>query len=129
MTGLMLSLYLSAALPGQLPPAPLPAPGPLLPSDELPLPVPTPAYPPVIGPSRPMTPAEFMAVFRPIPGTHKVTLIHPGCKGNVVDVCFTLPDCPLCDVKCRKRSITFDYGKHEVEIVFRLFGKVDVQYR
>lgn len=130
MHGLLLSACLSAAL-GQppLPPEPLPAPGPLVPVAPLPpLPPPLPLSPDGFGTAPPMTPAEFMAVFVPVPGTHRVRLIHPGCKGNVVDVCFTLPDCPLKNVEVRKRSITFDYGKHEVEIVFRLFGKVSVEY-
>jgi hypothetical protein len=123
-------------------------PAPVLPQPQ-PLPQPNPSYvfppqqPPVVQPPtgptyvippqpgpvfypKAMTHYEFAKVFVPVPGTHKVTLIHP-CKGNCVDVCFNLP--PGCPKVCvGHKYIEFDYGHCEVEIRFCLFGKVRVDY-
>jgi hypothetical protein len=75
---------------------------------------------------RPLTFAEFASVFRPIPGTHEVLLIHPG-SGRVAAVRFTLPPgCPK--VRVHKREIEFDYGRCQVEIRGALFGKFKVNY-
>lgn len=82
--------------------------------------------PVVIVPAAPMTLAEFARVFQPIPGTHRVCLIHPKtCQP--VDVCFTLP-CGCPKIRASKHRLEFDYGKREVEIRFRHNGKVDVDY-
>jgi hypothetical protein len=84
------------------------------------VPVPPPA------PQRALTLEEFAAAFKPIPGTHEVVLLHPG-SGQPVPVSFTLPEgCPK--VHVHRRQIVFDYGKHEVEVHFRIGGRVQVRY-
>ena len=111
------ALYLSAALSlSQPPPVPeLPPPTPIV------LPA-TPAVPPPV--VRPITLEEFAATFKPLPGTYEITFIHPRRKCPVC-VTFTLP--PGCPKMCvSKHEIVFDYGKCEVDIRFRLFGKVSV---
>ena len=106
-----------------------------------PVPVPVFAPPPAIaafgfagpgfGPppfAQPLTIEEFVKCFQPFPGAYRVTLIHPKtCKP--VTVCFELPDCG-CPPKVRsgRRYVEFDYGKREVEILFRHNGTVDVDY-
>jgi hypothetical protein len=103
-----------AQLPGQLP-------GPIV-SQPAPAPVVVMPAPAVV-----MTHEQFARAFKPLPGRYEVTLLHPGSKCPVT-VCFTLPDgCPRVEV--RRREIVFDYGRHEVEIRFALFGKVKVNYR
>jgi hypothetical protein len=83
------------------------------------------APPPVLVPVVP-TVSEFAKAFQPLPGLHKVVLLHPKtCRP--VEVCFRLPPgCPK--VKASKHRIEFDYGKCEVTIRFRLTGRVDVDY-
>ncbi|MCZ2340842.1 MAG: hypothetical protein LC104_03495 [Bacteroidales bacterium] len=133
MTSLLLSLALTTqtVTPAQMPfppgfaspPAPLTYPTPL-----------SPAYPaPVAGvpsmslfPAPPMTHQQFAAIFQPIPGTHKVVLLHPK-TGQPVEVCFTLPPgCPKVNVG--RRYLEFDYGRVEVEIRFGCCGRVKVDY-
>ena len=53
-------------------------------------------------------------------------LLHPG-SGQPVAVTFTLPD-GTPKVRVHKREIVFDYGKHDVEVHFRLGGRVQVKY-
>jgi hypothetical protein len=108
------------AVPVQVP-VPIELPPPLVPA--------TPALPPPASfqAARPMTHAEFAAGFQPLPGTYEVLLVHPGSK-CAVPVRFTLPPgCPK--VRVSKRELDFDYGKHEVQIRFRLCGKVTVDYK
>jgi hypothetical protein len=117
---------ISVAVPGQVPPVvdPTPvAPPPRLvpppPGDVVPIPAPVML--------RPMTPQEFAACFQPTPGCHEALLIHPG-SGCPVLVRFNLP--PGCPKVCvHRRELTFNYGCQEVEIRFKLFGKVAVHYR
>jgi hypothetical protein len=93
-----------------------------LPSQSQVVPVPAPA--PVV--LQPMTHRDFAALFQPTPGTHQALLIHPGSKCPVL-VSFTLPPgCPK--VRAGLREIEFDYGKCEVEIRFKVLGKVAVVY-
>jgi hypothetical protein len=121
---LLFALLVPGQPPAEVPPAP----------DAPPLilaPAPTPVPPgPVLVPLRPMTHYEFAGAFVPTPGLHKVTLIHPVSKCPV-NVCFELP-CGCARVKAGKRALVFDYGKHEVAIVFRVLGggnRVDVVSR
>ncbi len=113
MTSLLLGLALTASPVGiaQFPPGfqPLPPPAPLV----RPAPV-------------ALTLEQFGKWFQPVPGHHRVWLVHPKtCQP--VEVCFTLPPgCPR--VEIGRRKIEFDYGKREVEIHFRHSGRVDVEY-
>jgi hypothetical protein len=107
-------------------PAPVlvPAPPPVVVPADLPPPRVVPPPPPA--PVQALTVAEFAAAFQPVPGTHKVVLIHP-VTGCPVEVCFTLPPgCPK--VKVHRRELEFDYGRREVEIHFRHGGRVEVDY-
>ena len=122
---------IAVAVPGQVPPPVVQEPIPLAPPPRV---VPGPAIPPadfVPAPApialRPMTHQQFAACFKPTPGCHEALLIHPG-SGCPVLVRFTLP--PGCPRVCvAKRELTFDYGGcKEVEIRFKLFGKVGVNY-
>lgn len=90
-------------------------------------PVPTYVYPvPACGP---LTMKEFFKCFKPVPGKHVATVLHPTCK-KPVEVCFTLPDCCLKSFEVYRRTVEFDYiGGKEVTIRFRLLGKVDVSHR
>lgn len=84
---------------------------------------PTPAFP-----TPALTLPQFAAVFRPVPGLHKVVIIHPR-TGQPVPVCFRLPHgCP--EVNLGRRHIEFEYDDIdvEVEIRFRFRGTVDVDY-
>jgi hypothetical protein len=103
---------LEIAPPG--PPVPLPGPGPVLP-------------PP--GHGRPMTVKEFACSFRPACGSYELVLEHPYTHCPV-KVCFRLPDgCPkVGHKKCIREKVEFDYGKHEVTLVFYRNGRVKVDY-
>ncbi len=71
---------------------------------------------------------QFAESFKPIPGKHRVTLIHPYtcCP---VDVCFELPcECAKC-VSADCNDITIRYGLiRKVEIRFYKNGNVKVKY-
>ncbi len=71
---------------------------------------------------------QFAESFKPVPGKHRVTLIHPYtcCP---VDVCFDLPcECVKC-VKADCNEITIRYGLiRKVEIRFYKDGGVKVKY-
>jgi hypothetical protein len=110
MMSVVLSLCLSSVVSGA-------------PENTLPPPLPAP-----ILPAKPPTLAQFSESFQPIPGLHDVTVIHPvTCKP--ITFCFKLPDGSP-KVRCGKRSLEFDYGPGcNVEIVFRLGGRVGVEYR
>ncbi len=101
---------------------------------QLPPPVPPQEVAPVI-PAAPVqtkliTLDEFAATFQPLPGTYEIMFLHP-IKKCPVNVTFTLPaDCGCPKTRVRKHEIVFDYGgKHDVDIHFRLFGKVTVTTR
>jgi hypothetical protein len=82
--------------------------------------------PPIPIPTRPPTLREFAAGFQPIPGTHKVVVMHPRtCAPVCVTFCLP-PGCPKIEVQ--KDEIRFDYGKYDVEIEFRKNGRVEVEY-
>jgi hypothetical protein len=86
-------------------------------------------YPPVavLPPVCPVyTLDTFARDFRPVPGKHHIQIVHPRTKCPV-DVCFELPCGKLRELEVNRRSIEFDYGRHEVKIVFRHNGTVDVR--
>jgi hypothetical protein len=117
------ALYLSAVLTLGQPPA-------VPPGETLPPPTPLvlPAPPPTLL-AKPITLAEFACSFQPLPGTYEITFIHP-IKKCPVCVTFTLPaDCGCPKMRVGKCKIVFDYGTHEVDIRFKLFGKVAVVTR
>jgi len=98
------------------------APVPIIPEFLPPQPYPIPIAPPI------PTMKEFFGHFKPCPGKYEIVVLHP-CSNKPVQVCFTLPDCPLKNYEVNKRSVEFDYQNgFEVDIIFRLFGKVDVKY-
>jgi hypothetical protein len=105
-------------------PAPTPAPAAVVPADQPPSPFAVPVPPPVS--SKALTLDEFATAFKPVAGTHEVVLLHPG-SGQPVTVTFTLPEGSP-QVRVLKRQIVFDYGKHDVEVHFRIGGRVQVRY-
>jgi hypothetical protein len=74
-----------------------------------------------------IAPREFAKTFQPVPGTHEVTFLHPH-SNQPVTVVFVLP-AGQPRVSCIGNSLLFDYGQHEVEIRFKLGGKVVVNSR
>ncbi len=115
-------LTLTLTMQGQPGSPPIPNPPPDRP---IPLPPPTtivPTSPP------PMTVEQFGASFIPTPGVHQATIIHP-CTKKPIDVVFSLPELPLKKTRVSKCRITYDYGKTQVVLIFRIIGgKVDVRY-
>jgi hypothetical protein len=99
-----------------------------VPDVPLPPPQPVPVLPaPAIVPVQPMTVADFVASFKPLPGNYEVLLIHPktGCP---VKVCFTLPPGCLRGVRANGHKIVFVYKcQHDVVIRFLHSGKVWVR--
>jgi hypothetical protein len=79
--------------------------------------------PPVVA----ILPRDFAKHFKPAQGNYEVTFLHPVTKCPVT-VCFTLPCGPGC-VYCCCNCLVFDYGRHEVEIRFKIGGKVVVTSR
>jgi hypothetical protein len=75
-----------------------------------------------------MTLDELARCFVPVPGTHTLTLVNP-VTGCPTTVSFTLPDCPVTCVSSGRRSVTFDYGRRSVTILFRIRGRADVLTR
>ena len=111
--------------PLTLPPDPvLP---PIAPRPILPPPVPVAPIPAASLEKVPVSLELFAQTFVPAPGTYEICFIHPGSK-KPVDVVFTLPDIPLRKFEVHRRSIEFHYPDGEVEINFKLFGKVKVRY-
>jgi hypothetical protein len=78
-------------------------------------------------PAAPIAPRDFAKTFKPLPGTHEVTFLHP-VSNQPVSVVFVLP-AGQPRVSCFGNSLVFDYGQHEVEIRFKIGGKVVVNYR
>jgi hypothetical protein len=105
-------------------PAPKPAPAVVPAADPAPNPFIVPVPP--AAPTKGLTLDEFAAGFRPVAGTHEVVFLHPG-SGQPVTVTFTLPEGSP-KVRVHKREIVFDYGKHDVEVHFRIGGRVQVRY-
>jgi hypothetical protein len=124
MNVILLSLLLAAETSGQVPPVPEPIP---LPQPMRMAPAPTtstivPLAPPIL------TVEQFAASFVPIPGVHQSTIIHPATK-KPIDVVFRLPELPLRKTYYSKNRLTFDFGRTQVVLIFRLIGgKVDVRY-
>jgi hypothetical protein len=100
----------------------------VVPDVPLPPPQPVPALPvPAIIPVQPMTVADFVASFKPLPGKYEVLLIHPKtcCP---VKVCFTLPPGCLRAVRANGHRIVFVYKcQHDVVIRFLHSGNVWVR--
>jgi len=68
---------------------------------------------------------SFAREFRPSEGHHRILILHPvTCRP--VEVCFTLPCGKLRELEVNRRSIQFDFGRHDVHIHFRSNGTVDV---
>lgn len=68
---------------------------------------------------------NFAREFRPSEGHHRILIVHPvTCRP--VEVCFTLPCGKLQELDVNRRSIQFDFGRHDVHIHFRSNGTVDV---
>ena len=68
---------------------------------------------------------NFAREFRAAEGHHKILIVHPvTCRP--VEVCFTLPCGKLRDLDVNRRSIRFDFGRHDVHIHFRNNGTVNV---
>jgi hypothetical protein len=69
---------------------------------------------------------NFAREFRPSEGHHTILIVHPvTCRP--VEVCFTLPCGKLSELDVNRRSIHFDFGRHDVRISFRSNGSVDVR--
>jgi hypothetical protein len=142
MSLLLPQLLLSCALAsGQIqPPEPLPQPlppavGPVVPGPVVPglgtpgVVVPAPGVPvgEVIVSGKAPTIKQLAASFVPLSGRHVLTVVHP-ISGKCVTFCVDLPACPLVCVRAYHRTLVFDYGCRKVEVVFRLFNRVDVRY-
>jgi hypothetical protein len=67
---------------------------------------------------------DFARTFQPAPGNYEVLFVHPG-NHKPVAVAFSLPPGQP-RVSCGPRALTFDYGRCEVEIRFKIGGKVVV---
>ena len=92
---------------------------------------PAPAYPaPVVAPVAvpAVTLADFARVFAPTPGLHEAWIVHPR-TGVPVFVRFALPDAAPTKVEFHPRRIEVRYRGHDVEVIFRLNGSVDVKGR
>jgi hypothetical protein len=86
--------------------------------------------PPIVSaptPAGPIAPRDFVTAFRPVPGTHEVTFLHP-YSNKPVTVVFVLPEGQP-QVSYVGNSLLFDYGQHDVEIRFKIGGKVVVHSR
>jgi len=69
---------------------------------------------------------NFAREFRAGEGHHRILIVHPvTCRP--VEVCFTLPCGKLEELDVNRRSIEFDFGRHDVRISFRSNGTVDVK--
>ncbi len=69
---------------------------------------------------------NFAREFHPSEGHHKILIVHP-VTGQPVEVCFTLPCGRLEELDVNRRSIRFDFGRHDVRIAFRSNGTVGVR--
>jgi hypothetical protein len=93
----------------------------------VPAPLAVPVVPSQSGGSRPPTPAEFAAGFRPAPGTYDLLLTHP-TTGLPVRVKFTLPSGSVRSLRVHRRELEFVYRHREVAIRFLRDGRVRVNY-
>jgi hypothetical protein len=116
--------------------APVRAPVPVAPGEQLPIPSDaTPARPvPSVGAApppqvvRPLSVAEFARTFKAVPkrASYEVVLAHP-CTGEAVKVCFDLPGCPR-RIRASKTSLEFRYGLCKAVVVrFNRDGTVQVR--
>jgi hypothetical protein len=120
----MNAILLGMCLSGQAVAQP-PVPEVILPVPQLP--PPAVSLVPVI-PAKPPSFDQFVATFVPVPGIHDVTIIHPVTR-KPVNVVFRLPNEPLRKSWNTSTRITFNYGRSEVKLIFRIIGgKVDVRY-
>jgi hypothetical protein len=70
--------------------------------------------------------AQFAAGFTPQPGRYEVVLLHPA-TGQPVKVAFTLPPGMPRRVRVFPYRLAFDYGRHDVVLVFQRNGGVRVR--
>lgn len=98
----------------------VPVPPPVPEPDLLPVPR------PVVVPAPPPTLAQFAAAFTPLPGRYEVVLLHPA-TGQPVTVAFSLPPGTPRKVRLHRYRLAFDYGRHDVALVFRRDGSVRVR--
>jgi hypothetical protein len=109
-----------------MPPAAV-APAPVMLPPPRPLTAAPPAAPPVPAPAVVVpTLAQFASSFQPQPGLHEVVLQHPA-TGQPVKVGFTLPSGTLRRVRLFRYRLAFDYGRHDVVLVFQRNGGVRVR--
>jgi len=73
------------------------------------------------------TMSQFVRTFRPFPGRHQATVIHPR-TGVPVTFLFTLPHDEFEEIECEGDSIEIDFDDYEVEIIFTRDGLVRVEY-
>jgi hypothetical protein len=102
----VLSMCLAASVSGQVPALPGPTVDP-----EAPL--------ILLAPPPPIAHGDFACAFQPQCGKYEVVFIHP-VSCCPVKVCFDLP-CGCPKVRCGKRYLEFDYGRHSVVIRFGIF--------
>jgi hypothetical protein len=104
---------------------------PLPPGDPPPIPVappplPTPPATTTRAPATVPTLPEFASSFVPKPGVHEAVLMHPA-SGQPVKVRFLLPEGAPRRVRVFRYRLTFDYGRHDVALVFLRNGTVRVR--
>jgi hypothetical protein len=75
----------------------------------------------------PVAPQDFVKDFKAVPGHYEVLFLHP-VNNQAVNVPFDLPEGNP-KVSYKGRVLLFDYGRHEVEIRFKLGGRVVVTQR
>lgn len=81
----------------------------------------------LLAPPPPISHYDFACAFKPQCGKYEVVFIHP-VSCCPVCVCFDLP-CGCPKVRCGKRYVEFDYGRHAVRITFGIFrSNVRVAY-
>lgn len=118
-------------LPQPMPPAVSPVvPGPATPGVGVPgVVVPAPSVPVggIVVSGKAPTIKQLASAFVPLPGRHELTVIHP-ISGKCVTFCVDLPACPPVCVRAYHRTLVFDYGCRKVEVVFRIFNRVEVRY-
>jgi hypothetical protein len=106
----------------------VPAPVPVAPQQQTLPPAPVP-YVPAPQPAvvAAVLPQDFVKTFKPAAGSYQVVFVHPR-SGREVTVSFVLP-AGNPRVYYVPGSLVFDYGRHEVEIRFRIGGGVAVLQR
>ena len=106
----------------------VPAPVPVVPQQPTLPPAPVPFVPaPQPAVAVPVLPQDFAKTFKPAAGSYQVLFVHPR-SGQPVTVSFVLP-AGNPRVYYMPGSLVFDYGRHDVEIRFRIGGGVAVLQR